>query len=164
MKNVLIGLILSAGLMSASADSKSVVISSGGYSNLVSIGAGGGAIINQIAVVSTTTNAASVKLYDTPNYPTYTNAAYIQLSSYATNYVTTYTNYFGVQNSITNAALVDYTNTVSAVTNSYPIPFIGTSPTNTASVYPGPYTFNNGVWATNTSAVGSVIVTIDYTK
>lgn len=164
LKNILIGAMLSLTL-SASAASKSVTIPAAGFTNLLVLGQGGGATLTQIIVTSPTTNATMVQFIDTPtNSLTYSNIPYIQLTSYLTNYITLYTNYWGATNAFTNVAMIDVTNTVAAVTNRYPIVFTGNASTNSSSVYPGPYTFNNGVWATNASLGGSATVTIIYNQ
>ncbi len=163
LKNILIAGLLAASVLSASAANKTVLIPATGFTNLLNALPNGGAQISQFIVSSMTTNTARVLVYDTAtNTMVYTSPAYIQLTSYATNKITTWTNYYGTTNSFTNVALVQVTNTVTATTNFLPMVFQGTSPTNTATTYDGLYNFRNGVWATNASAVGSIQVTITY--
>ena len=149
--------------VSAAPATKTTTIAAGGFTNLLTLGNSGNANITQVILTSPTTNATRIRIVDSPtNTLTFTNAAYIQLQTYATNVITTYTNYFGVANSFTNVGLIDVTNTVAATTNNYPIRFTATSPTNTSSIFTGTYSFNNGVWATNESLGGSVTVTVTY--
>ena len=156
----LVGIALS---VSAAPGTKTTTIPAGGFTNLLTLGNSGNANITQVILSSPTTNATRIRIVDAPtNTFTYTNAAYIQVQTYATNVITSYTNYFGVVNSFTNLGIIDVTNTVAASTNNYPVRFVAISPTNTSSIFQGIYSFNNGVWATNESLGGSVTVTVTY--
>lgn len=158
-----IGLVLAlATSVFAAPLSRTIVLQSGGFSNLLTYFRGS-AIVTDVIVSGSTTNAASVYLVDTrTNSLTYTTAAYSNVVSYATNYIDRYTNFFGVVNSFTNVALIDTTNVVAAATNNFNIPFQGIAPTNSSLLYAGQqYYFANGVWATNLSS-GSATVTITY--
>jgi len=164
IKNILIALLASLSITTVSAAplNRTVTILPSGFTNLLStLPVNGGALITQFTITSTTTNASRIRVFDTPtNSMTYSNASYTIPFTYATNYVTIWTNYFGVTNSFTNVAIIDTTTTVAASTNLYPVRFTGISPTNTSTVYDGAYTFINGLWATNESVGGTVTVTI----
>lgn len=111
-----------------------------------------------------TTNSAIIFAYDTPtNATVYTNAGYTNILSYVTNYITTYTNYYGYTNNLTNKALVDVTNSVAITTNNlYPLRYSASIGTN-ATVLTDQLNavFNQGLWITNQS-VGAVAVTVTY--
>lgn len=134
-----------------------------GFTNLLTAPLSGSTKITQIIVTATTTNNAYVTLVDTPtNSLVYTNPSYVTWGSYQTNYITTYTNYYGVTNAFTNIAMVDYYITNAASTNPYPVRVTASALTNTSSIFDGVnYYFVNGVWATNTG-VGAATVTITY--
>jgi len=126
----------------------------------------GSAQITQVILTAPANNTASVTMVDSvTNILTYTNASYITLGSYVTNYITTYTNFFGTVNSFTNAALVDYSITNAATAYSYPNLLTVTAGTNSSVMIPYPQTFNfrNGVYATNTGS-GSLTLTVTYIK
>lgn len=152
----LIGLVSA---LSVSAETASVVVSSTGMSNMVP----SSAKVTQILVTSPANNTASIKLIDSiTNILAYTNSAYSTLGSYATNYITTYTNFFGATNSITNIALVDFSNYVAAASYSYPTLATVTVPTNQTIVLQGQQLFfNNAVWCTNLGS-GNATVTLNY--
>ena len=163
LKNAfIIGLVTSAVVSSVFAASVTTTIQSGGLSNLV-LRTGLPVKVTQIVVTSQATNSARVKIYDCPtNSVTYTNAAYTNVLSYLTNYITLYTNYFGVTNAFTNYAMVDVSQQVAATTNTYPVRVEAIAPTNTSAVYDGVnYYFYSGIWATNNSA-GAATVTVTY--
>ena len=110
-------------------------------------------------------NAGSCMFYDT-SYPSngYTNAAYIGVSRYATNYVTTWTNYYGVVNSTTNVALYTLTNTVAQVTSTFPPLLSLATATNTSTEFQNMNTtFVRGIGVTNTSS-GTITLTITYVQ
>jgi hypothetical protein len=109
--------------------------------------------VTQIILVSSSTNNSSVQFWDTPtNTQVFTNSAYTNLISYATNYVSTWTNYYGATNSVTNISLIDATNTVAATTNNYPLRISLAAGTN-ASIRADNvnYYFTSGVWVSNVS-------------
>jgi len=163
-------LIVSVGLVtlfvaSASAYSTSTQIQVGALTNLFSAGpvTNGSFVVNQIILTANSTNS-TIQLVDTPNGAlTYTQAAYTNRISYATNYITLWTNYYGVVQSTTNLAYVDFTNNiVPAVTNNYPVVANLGAAAGTSTVISGAkYVFQYGIWATNTGS-GLPTLTINY--
>lgn len=158
-----VGLVCCVLTLSMPAASLTTTIQSGGYSNLLGLLQGRPATVSAIAVTSQATNSARLRIYDSPtNTVWYTNAAYVSEGIYATNYIQTYTNYYGATNSITNVALVHYSVTNAAAGYTYPLRFDGIAATNSTAIYDGVnYYFINGVWGTNAS-VGAVTVTVTY--
>jgi hypothetical protein len=132
-----------------------------GTSNVVT----GSLKATQFVLVSGTTSAARVDIYDSPTAVlTNTLPAYITLGSYVTNYITSYTNYFGVQNNFTNVALVQYSITNAATTNVYPLILTLTAGTNQTVVVDGvDYFFSRGLTITNTG-VGTATVSATYIR
>lgn len=143
--------------------SVTATIPSGGFSNLVS-----GPIVAGSFVLSTTNaTATSLSFFDTP-YASgplrYTNAAYIQLSSYATNWIQCWTNFYGRTNCWTNTTVIDVTNTVSATFSNFNNVLTAVAPANGNLVIPNvSFLFNLGVGVTNLSA-SNATVTVNYTK
>lgn len=154
-------MVLAASVASAATTSRT--IPAGTFTNLLTQSPSGSLKVTQWVVTATATNNAAFSAVDTyTNNLTYTNPSYVVLSSYQTNYITTYTNYYGATNSFTNVAQVDYYVTNSAVTNAYPIRFTATAITNTTSIFDGVnYYFQNGLWVTNTGT-GPLTLTITY--
>lgn len=146
------------------AASTTVTIAPGGFSNLLS-NFRGSANVSSVLLTASSTNIGQVNFVDTyTNSLTYVSPAYSTISSYATNVITTWTNYYGVINSFTNIGLIDYTNSVSASTNAFPIRFQAIANTNSSALYGNQSLyFLNGIWATNT-ALGTVTATITYTQ
>ena len=148
---------------SAMADSSTKVVNSGTMTNLLT--GFNNPISVQYILISAATSNASVLIYDTPtNALTYVNPAYTNTLSYATNYNTTWTNFYGVvqTNYAPIVALIDNTNNVvAATTNSYPLRAGVAALVGTSVQYSGNFNFNNGIWATNTSG-GQATVTIVY--
>lgn len=164
IKNIIVALLASLSITTVSAAplNRTVTILPNQFTNLLAtLPSNGGAQITQFIVTGTTTNAGRIRVFDSPtNSMTYSNASYTIPFTYATNYITTWTNYYGVTNSFTNIAIIDTTTTVAAATNLYPMRFFGVTGTNQSTVFDGTYTFINGLWATNESVGGSVTVTI----
>lgn len=125
----------------------------------------GPAKVTQFTLTSTSTNIATVKVYDTPtNSTTFTVGPYSNIVSYVTNYITTWTNYYGATNSLTNLALIDITNSTAQVTNAYNVELVATAPTNSTVIYNNlGAVFQYGIWVTNVGA-GSAIITINYNQ
>lgn len=121
----------------------------------------GAAKITQL-IVTANSNTTALVFIDTPtNRLTYTNSAYTSYTQYATNYVFSWTNFYGVVNSTTNIALATQTNSIAATTNNYPAR-ISVGGTTTPSVFDNVnYYFNSGVYVTNTTA-NSAVVTVTW--
>lgn len=141
-----------------------VTIPAGVMTNLF-VPSGGSVLVTSVMAVSPVNNTTAFAMYDTPtNATTYIQAAYIGVSSSQTNYITTWTNYYGKVNSFTNVAQLEVTNTVSSITNAYPLRLQANLLTNSTVTFPlVNYYFQNGLWVTNTG-VGAVTVNITYQK
>ena len=148
----------------AQAAQVTTVITAGANSNLLG-NFRGSAKVTDILITTPAATATTLKLVDSVNTTnTYLSPAYTGVTSYATNVITTYTNFFGVVNNVTNVQLVDVSTSVSATTNNFPVRFQAYVGTNTSQLYSGvDYMFVNGIWATNiTSGSGSTTVTSTY--
>lgn len=160
-KFILTTSLLGALVFSGLANTVTTTVNPNGFVNLLTAFPGS-TYIKQVTISANTTNAA-VLILDTPtNALTYVNPAYTNTISYATNYITSWTNFYGVAQSTTNIALIDVTNNVVAsVTNSYPIRLSVSALASTTVPYNNVNTyFNRGIWATNSSSgVATVIIT-----
>jgi len=149
------------------ASSSSVTLPTATITNLLgnSAGAAGSLKITQIVVTSPANNTATIAIYDTwTNILTYSNSAYSTVSSYATNLITSWTNFFGATNYMTNIALIDYSNYVAAATNTLSPLVTVTVPTNqTLILSEQSYYFNKGAFATNL-ATGTATISVNYVK
>lgn len=164
MKKILV--ILFALLLTLSikaALSTTVVVPANTMTNLVNLSGSGHVIVTAYVVTSTNATAVTASLMDTPtNVLAYVVPAYTNITSYATNWVQTWTNYYGATNSWTNYSLIDITNSVAQSTNNYPVRIALTAAANTSAVLNPTYTvFDSGVWVTNSSAAAAT-VTIQY--
>lgn len=166
MKKIIASLFsLIAAVSLSSAASVAITIAPNTATNVMGSLFGGYAKITSVAFTCTSSSNAVINVYDSPTALfTYTNAPYTNITSYATNLVTSWTNYFGVVNSATNVNLVDVTNSVAGTTNNYSQRFsvaalVGT----TTTINPTSYVFENGIWATNTSA-GSGTLTVQFVQ
>jgi len=120
----------------------------------------GSAYIKQLAIAnSSTSNSVTFQLVDSyTNSYTYTNAAYTNMISYATNRIFITTNFYGGTNNLTNLSLVDVTNAVPITTNNFPVratvsALAGTTAQfNNLNAY-----FSSGIWVSNLSASNAVI-------
>lgn len=149
--------------------SVTVVVLPGTMTNLMAFTSNQGSVtIKQFVMTSLVNTNSLAYIVDTPTNslvfatPAYTNRVY-----YATNYVQTWTNFYGLVQSnnyvgatlLTNLQLIDITNNVvAAATNSYAIRAILAAPGGSSVIY-GPqannlngYYFDNGIWATNAGA------------
>jgi len=124
---------------------------------------GGSLTLNSATIQAT--NVSSLNVYDWyTNVFFQTNQAYIQTTSIVTNYITIYTNYYGATNTWTNKVLLDYTNTVAAVTNALPVIFAWSAASNTTVQFQNLNArFQDGFSCTNTSA-NTFILTLQYTQ
>ena len=132
----------------------SVTVQPGTFTNLLLI-KNGSANLQNITLTATTATNATVLFVDCPtNILWYTNAAYTNTYSYATNLITLTTNFYGEATYFTNFALIDVTNNlVNAGTNYYPVRFGGGAPASGSTYYQSINAyFNDGIWITNTSS------------
>ncbi len=137
----------------------------------------GSLLVKQFIITSVTATNSTLAIYDMPtNNLQFTNAAYTNTVSYATNGVIVWTNFYGVVQSnnyeggtlLTNWWLVDITNNVvGPTTNNYPIRVYAAAGANNTTIY-GPtsgnqngFYFLKGIWATNTGS-GTCSLTIIY--
>ena len=158
MKKFLVSSIIGlAALVSANADTVSVVVPASGFTQVIAAPA----IVTGYSLAAT--NNGSVGFIDSPtNLPTYVVPAYTNTVSYATNTIVRWTNYFGVVNSWTNIALVDLSNTVASTTNNYPRKAVVSTLANTTTTVSPTYSvYDNGLWVTNYTA-SPATVTIQY--
>lgn len=158
--SLLVGFVFCFG---AQAATTSVTIPPGVMTNFTLLSQGSLKVTQVILTASTATNT-TVQLWDTyTNQTLFTNAAYSNILTYVTNYVSTWTNYYGVTNKVTNtASLVDITNLVAGTTNSFNQAMVLSAVASTSiRVDAANYYFQNGLWITNTSS-GNAVVTITY--
>lgn len=163
MKKLILSLLLLGSLVSAQGAIISLTIPAAGMSNLFLFNSP--VRITQITAASAASTAANVGFMDTyTNQLGFTNAAFITTSTYATNVISLYTNYYGATNTFTNVAIVDVTNTVAATTWLYPIKAQIPVPTNTTlQIDALGASFTRGCWVTN-SGNGTATVTVTYQK
>lgn len=141
--------------------SSTTVIATAGNSNLIT-SFSGSALLTQVSLTSPANNTATITLVDNnTNNMYFTNAAYIGVTSYVTNQITMWTNFFGSTNYITNLALIDITNTVAAAAVVANRPLTVTAATNSTVTIPGSWFFGRGVWCTNQGS-GNATVSITY--
>ena len=185
MRKLILGIGLGLAVsFNAFALSFSVTVLPGTMTNILSFSPNQGAVlVKQVTLTSLGTSASSFSLIDAPtNSLVFVNPAYSNRVSYATNFSnlpgSVYTNFYGVVQTntwiagvgaATNIwALVDITNNiVPATTNYYPTRMSGASAANATVIF-GPnvggqlngYYFDQGIWATNTSASGTNVITI----
>jgi hypothetical protein len=128
-------------------------------------GSQAGSVLSYVLLSSDSTHTGSALLFDSPgNWTTQTNAAYSYNSVYATNYITTWTNYYGATNSITNLALVTVSNYTAAANVSLTPKLSLSIGTNASAQYTGlNIEFRSGIVVTNTSG-GTIGLTIGYVQ
>lgn len=146
------------------ANTVSVTLPPNTFTNIITNLFSGSVRVTQITYSTTTSATNQLQLVDTPtNALTYTNLAYTNILSYATNVTVSWTNYYGVSNGyILTNALIDFTNTVPSTTNNWPVRMTLQSGSNSTISAPSVnYYFVNGVWATNSSS-GTNTVTITF--
>jgi len=162
MKKYLVLAIVLVGL-SASAESISTNINPGTMLQLMPL-RGGFARVSQVLITATTSTNSVVNFYDNTTNLTYRiQQPYTNTVSYVTNIVTSWTNYFGVVNTMTNTSLVDNTNNVVALStnNISPTITIGTAGGTSTRADTVSYYFHSGIWVTNSSS-GAAAVSITY--
>ena len=162
-KLFLTGLITAASLFASSAATISVTVQPGSMTNL--LGSLYGPVrVSQVQLTAGSIGVTNVLVYDTPtNATAFVQSAYTNTIAFATNQITSWTNFWGNVNTVTNAALVVVTNNlVASVTNSYPLRLNLSSPANTTTAFDSVnYYFLNGIWATNVSG-GAATFNITY--
>lgn len=160
MKKKLIAFIAATGLISSVfAGSQTWTISNGICSNILSAPVK----VTAITIQSSTTNTTSVAFIDAPS-TVLTNivGSYSVITLKGTNFINSYTDFWGNATSITNFSLIHETNTVAAQTNTFPTRFNLTSGTNSQSrVDNVSYFFVNGLTVTNNGA-GPVTLNLTY--
>lgn len=121
--------------------------------------------VRQVVIAANGTNAAALLFDVSTNSLIVINPAYTNNISYATNWNTTWTDFYGVTrtNPVPIVALIDLTNNVVPLsTNTAPIRLGVAAAAGTSARYDQVnYYFNNGIWATNTSS-GIATITIVY--
>ena len=157
MKKFILSLVGVLAVVTAQAYTVSIQVQPNTLTNLFASYGGptnGAFVLTSVIITANNTNS-TVAFVDTPNgsYTNYT-AAYTNRISYATNYVTTWTNFYGVVQSTTNVSLIDVNQTVGALTNTYPTVLSAGAAAGTSTTLSGRYVFQNGVFLTNTSAAG----------
>lgn len=175
MKKILITVLLALSLsyeVKAQTQTYTVLVNSGTMTNL-EVGAFN---ITSITLSSTNTGAGQFIDSNTNLGTVYTTLAYSNVLSYLTNYIVTYTNYFGVLTtnsggtqlagsafSGTNWTLVDITNSVASATYNLPSVAVATAANVPLVLNPVNITFYRGISFTNTQPVttgSSMLVTI----
>lgn len=152
---------------SLNAATVSGTVAQSAVSNL-SLTLGTGAKITAFRLTSSSTTVGTAALYDTTNVGlTNVFGSYNTILSYATNCITTWTNYYGRTNNLTNICLVDVTNTVAATTNAIlPLAVFTAGTNSTFSASSLSLLFQNGITISNATAPGSGTITysVDYTQ
>lgn len=116
-----------------------------------------GTTVTQIQLISTTTNATVVKLFDTSNTTTnIVRAEYQNYITYATNFTTVFTNESGILVTNEYSGLFTTPETVQAVTNARPAVFTTVVAGNTARTVNVNLRFLRGVTAV-ASASGTLL-------
>ncbi len=166
IRKTIISALLGVSIVTSSiANTVTTTIAPAGYVNLLP-GFNQSILVSQVIITATTATNVSALIIDTPtNVLTYINPAYTNTISYATNYNTVWTNYYGVTqtNYAAYTALIDLTNNlVASTTNNYPQRLsVATLASTSAKFDQVNYYFNNGIWATNTGS-GNESITITY--
>ena len=161
MKKYLVLLAVAVGF-AANAASLTKVVYPNNMTNLMA-GFPGSVYVKSITATATSSTNAYAVIYDTPtNQFSFSSPGYTNRLSYATNYISSWTDPYGVTQSWTNVCLITVTNPVAASTVSYNARGSIGAAAGTSAVYSGYNTyFENGIWATNISG-GPLSVTITY--
>jgi len=146
----------------AHAASLTTVVLPGTMTNLL-VGFNQSTQVKSFVIAANSTNAAASIIDVATNKFTYVVPPYTNTVYYATNYINSWTNFYGVVQYTTNLNLIDVTNNVVAQsTNTYPVKLGLAALAGASSTYSGVNTyFNRGVWATNNSS-GIATITIVY--
>lgn len=108
--------------------------------------------ITQVVVANPTAATLTLSIFDAPtNSLTWTRGAYTGIQTYSTNYVTTFTNFSGVVQTETNAAVFTAPLVVGAATNNYRLLTTITVAAGTSFTFTpiSPYTTSFGLCSTN---------------
>lgn len=120
--------------------------------------------LTQVLIQGTNVSASvNTWFFDAPS-TVLTNVvgAYTNTLTYGTNFVTTWTNFWGGTNSVTNIAIVEVSNPVIASTNTYQIRLAPVGTGTTLTKYDNVnYYFVNGLTITN-SGTGTATIGITY--
>jgi len=146
-------------VLSASAFSLSMTVNGNTMTNLVPLSQGS-AYITMLSVANPNVGSnITVQAVDTyTNSLTYTNVAYTNIVSYATNRMWATTNFYGVINQNTNLALIDVSNSVPVTTNNFPIrATVSAQAGNTTTLNNLNAYFANGIWFTNLSPSNAIV-------
>lgn len=122
--------------------------------------------VTGFTIIAPTATNCLIQAIDSGNgMATWTNAAYTNTISWASNNIVVWTNYYGIVDYTTNLNLIDVTNNlVAGSTNNWPVKFSAAVAAGGASTVSGvTYTFFNGLYVTNASA-GDVTVVFQYSR
>lgn len=161
-KFIIIAAIGFAAFITNAQNSVSLNILPNTFTNLLSVNAGG-VKVTALTAARDAAGTATLRFIDNnTNSLTWTNQAYTRTFKYATNVVTTWTNYFGATNYMTNISLVTGSQSMPA-TNGLITPTVSlTAPaSDTLVLNPVEYVFRRGIWVTNQGA-SNALVTITY--
>ncbi len=160
MKKILTSLLSLGSAVAVYGTTFTVTVLPGTATNLYT----GPCLVKQVVLSSIDTTNSTAYLFDSTAYTNlaYVLPAYSNTVSYATNYINTWTNYWGAVTITTNLALIDATNTlVAASTNAYPIKFSGSVTAGTSYKVDQVYVpYIMGLQATNPATSGKVVFTV----
>lgn len=164
MKKLLLVSILALAVSAQAAVTTTVTLGANAISNLSTIVSAPFKVTVIDVKADTATNTA-VQVFDTTNVGlTNVVAGYPYNQLYATNYITAYTNYYGVSTSLTNVALITLSNYVASVTNTLSPKYSLTAPASSTVEYgPMDVWFYGGIVVSNTTTAPAT-VTIGYTQ
>ena len=166
MKKIFIAIASVVTATAVYAASTTITVPANTSSNLFTVNQSGyGKITSIIAGNANPSGTVTLSLWDNSTASLWiTNPAYSSIVSYATNYILSWTNYFGVVNSWTNFSLANYTNSVAATSNAIPFKATITVPAAGSIVLnPVSYIFDTGAWITNSSSSNATI-TVNFTQ
>jgi hypothetical protein len=121
--------------------------------------------IVSVNITADTTNQ-SILILDSPGtWTTNYEGSYTSYTQYATNQPSSWTNFFGNVNTVTNTVLQTNWSTTAAITNVYPTKFTGAAVSNTTSFFNNVNVVAlNGLLVTNPATSGNITVVITYEK
>jgi hypothetical protein len=155
-----LGLLLALATVQVKAANVTYVLLPNGITNTL----GAPILVTKVVLSANGTNS-TIQAVDSPtNTLTLAVAAYTNITTYATNLVVSWTNFFGAVNSYTNVAQIQQTNSNASSTVQYARPFAAaTAASTTTTIDDASYFFLNGVLLTNNSS-GTVTITLSYQK